>query len=336
MNLYEALASIDGAAGLTSSATSITEAALNNSCAFSRAAFDMFCAMLGTVAGNLALTFRARGGVTIAGGIVPRFPEYLSHSEFRARFEAGGRYHAYLHDIPVNIILRPDATFLGLKALIERGGAMPQATVGELMNRHPEVLTLNLWDVGHVQDHRDYFSSPVFNACGRISSVCRKSPDTRQRSGFTRSCLPILTVSPTISIPVLVKAIRKGPSCQGTWKACRSSAGIPRYDRRASRCPISRVMSRARFCWPSLQSNGTGLSSPQPTSPSRRLFRGAGDSTEKALDAIDRFTAQGDIDAIILTGDLNDEAPYPAFRPSCKADADFAMPIPCATQMIQV
>ncbi len=132
VNLYEALASIDGAADLTSNATSITEAALNNSCAFSRAAFDMFCAMLGTVAGNLALTFRARGGVTIAGGIVPRFPEYLSHSEFRARFEAGGRYHAYLHDIPVNIILRPDATFLGLKALIERGGAMPQATVGDL------------------------------------------------------------------------------------------------------------------------------------------------------------------------------------------------------------
>ena len=30
----------------------------------------MFCALLGTVAGNLALTFSARGGVYIAGGIV--------------------------------------------------------------------------------------------------------------------------------------------------------------------------------------------------------------------------------------------------------------------------
>lgn len=118
VNLYEALAAIDGAAVAKRDGTSITQAALNDSCSFSRSAFDMFCAMLGTVAGNLALTFCARGGVYIAGGIAPRFPEYIARSEFRARFEAGGRYHAYLHDIPVQIILRPDATFLGLKALI--------------------------------------------------------------------------------------------------------------------------------------------------------------------------------------------------------------------------
>ena len=115
VNIYEALAAIDRAAVPKRDGTSITEAALDNSCSFSRSAFDMFCAMLGTVAGNLALTFCARGGVYIAGGIVPRFPEYIARSEFRARFEAGGRYHAYLHDIPVKIIRRPDATFLGLE-----------------------------------------------------------------------------------------------------------------------------------------------------------------------------------------------------------------------------
>jgi len=118
VNLYEALAAIDGAAIPKRDGTSITQAALNGSCSFSREAFDMFCAMLGTVAGNLALMFCARGGIYIAGGIVPRFAEYIARSEFRARFEAGGRYQAYLHDIPVSIIRRPDATFLGLKALI--------------------------------------------------------------------------------------------------------------------------------------------------------------------------------------------------------------------------
>jgi glucokinase len=125
VNLYEALAAIDKAAIPKRDGTSITQAALNHSCSFSRYAFDMFCAMLGTVAGNLALTFCAHGGVYIAGGIVPRFPDYLAHSEFRVRFEAGGRYHAYLHDIPVNVICRPDATFLGLKALIADSGAVP-------------------------------------------------------------------------------------------------------------------------------------------------------------------------------------------------------------------
>lgn len=118
VNLYEALAAIDGSAVPKRDGMSITQAALDDSCSFSRSALDMFCAMLGTVAGSLALTFCARGGVYVAGGIVPRFPEYVARSEFRARFEAGGRYQAYLHDIPVNIIRRPDATFLGLKALI--------------------------------------------------------------------------------------------------------------------------------------------------------------------------------------------------------------------------
>lgn len=118
VNLYEALAAIKGAAPPKRDGASITESALNNSCSFSRSAFDMFCRMLGTVAASLALAFCARGGIYLAGGIVPRFPEYLARSEFRVRFEAGGRYHAYLHDIPINIILRPDATFLGLKAWI--------------------------------------------------------------------------------------------------------------------------------------------------------------------------------------------------------------------------
>jgi glucokinase len=77
----------------------------------------MFCAMLGTVAGNLALTFRARGGVYLAGGIAPRLADYLAQSEFGARFEAKGRFREYVESIPTTIIVNPDAAFLGLKSL---------------------------------------------------------------------------------------------------------------------------------------------------------------------------------------------------------------------------
>ena len=55
------------------SAADITAQALQNKHCLSRRAFEMFCALLGTTAGNLALTFGARGGVFIGGGIVPRF-----------------------------------------------------------------------------------------------------------------------------------------------------------------------------------------------------------------------------------------------------------------------
>jgi len=48
--------------------------------------------MLGTVAGNLALTLGARGGVYIAGGIVPKLGTAFAESGFRTRFEAKGRF----------------------------------------------------------------------------------------------------------------------------------------------------------------------------------------------------------------------------------------------------
>jgi glucokinase len=116
-NLYEAIAAIDNAVVPSRNAAEITRTALDRSCSTCRAAVDMFCAMLGTVAGNLALTFRARGGVYIAGGIAPRLADDLGQSEFRARFEAKGRFRKYVESIPTTVIMNPDAAFLGLKSL---------------------------------------------------------------------------------------------------------------------------------------------------------------------------------------------------------------------------
>ena len=65
---------------------------------------DMFCAFLGNVAGNLALTLGARGGVYIGGGIVPRLGETFARSRFRACFEEKGRFGPYLAQIPVFVI----------------------------------------------------------------------------------------------------------------------------------------------------------------------------------------------------------------------------------------
>ena len=120
-NLYAAIAEIENAPAPTRSAAEITAQALDGSCPLCRATLDMFCALLGIVAGNLALTFRARGGIYIAGGITPHITDYLAHSAFRARFAAKGRFREYLEHIPVAIIVNPDAAFLGLKWLAEQG-----------------------------------------------------------------------------------------------------------------------------------------------------------------------------------------------------------------------
>jgi len=122
-HLYEALAEVEGIAAPPRDAAAITTAALDGSCKLSRATLEMFCAILGSVAGNLALTFCARGGVFIAGGIVPRFPQFLAASDFRKRFEAKGSFQNYLGDIPTSIIVKPDASFAGLKEFCDHHAA---------------------------------------------------------------------------------------------------------------------------------------------------------------------------------------------------------------------
>ena len=75
-------------------------------------ALAMFCALLGSVAGNLALTLGATGGVYLGGGIVPRLGAYFERSSFRARFEAKGRFAPWLATMPVQVIVAKDSPAL--------------------------------------------------------------------------------------------------------------------------------------------------------------------------------------------------------------------------------
>jgi len=78
-----------------------------------RSVIETFCAMLGSLAGNLALTLGARGGVYIGGGIVPRLGQLFDRSAFRARFEAKGRFAGYLTAVPAYVILSPAPALIG-------------------------------------------------------------------------------------------------------------------------------------------------------------------------------------------------------------------------------
>ncbi len=116
-NLYRAVLALDGIDAPQRNAAEITKAALDGDCPIARTALDLFCAMLGTIAGNVALMFGARGGVYIAGGIAPRLTEFMARSQFRARFEHKGRFRTYLEAIPSSVIVHPAATFIGLRSI---------------------------------------------------------------------------------------------------------------------------------------------------------------------------------------------------------------------------
>lgn len=118
VNIYTAIAALDGIDAPLREASEISEAAIEGSCKICVETIDHFCAMLGSVAGNLALTLGAFGGIYIAGGIVPKLGEYFDRSDFRARFLAKGRYDAWLDKIPTLVIQHPHVAFLGLKSLL--------------------------------------------------------------------------------------------------------------------------------------------------------------------------------------------------------------------------
>jgi glucokinase len=116
VNLFEGLAALRRLPAQRLTAAEITQAAVDGSDELCRVTLEHFCRLLGCFAGNVALTFGATGGVFLGGGILPRFPDFLAASGFRARFEEKGRFTDYLAAIPTALITRPDAAFLGLAA----------------------------------------------------------------------------------------------------------------------------------------------------------------------------------------------------------------------------
>ncbi|KWN08482.1 glucokinase [Burkholderia ubonensis] len=117
--IHAALAARDGvdAAGVDTATIIERSLAGDARCA---ATLDCFCGMLGTFAGNLALTLGATGGIYIGGGVVPRLGARFDASPFRARFEAKGRFAGYLARIPAFVITAPHPAFTGVSRLLAR------------------------------------------------------------------------------------------------------------------------------------------------------------------------------------------------------------------------
>lgn len=113
LNMHRALAEIDGRESHIEDPAEITREALENPNSPCGATLARFCAILGAVAGDIALTTGARGGVYIAGGIAPRILPFLKASPFRERFERKGRFQDYMAAIPTNVILHKHAALLG-------------------------------------------------------------------------------------------------------------------------------------------------------------------------------------------------------------------------------
>ena len=130
-DLHQAVAAVLGqpaarlsAKDIVDNGMGLTPGAANALC---ERTLDVFCALLGGFAGNVALTLGARGGVYIGGGIVPRLGDRFFASAFRQRFEAKGRFRALLQTVPTAVITDTLAALSGAQAAIEQRFQLPTA-----------------------------------------------------------------------------------------------------------------------------------------------------------------------------------------------------------------
>lgn len=120
VNLYKAICAVRGQQPGEVTPAAITSAALSGGDALMTQTLSTFCSLLGSFAGNLALTYGAKGGVYMAGGILPRFSDYLILSDFNQRFASKGVMSHYVESIPAKLIVHPETAFVGAAAWLEQ------------------------------------------------------------------------------------------------------------------------------------------------------------------------------------------------------------------------
>ena len=116
--IHQALCDGQAQPGPRLSAAQIVEAALQGNNPMCLETVECFCGMLGTMASDLALTLGATGGIYVGGGIVPRLGELFDRSPFRERFEAKGRFSAYVTRIPTYVLTAEHLAFNGVSSLL--------------------------------------------------------------------------------------------------------------------------------------------------------------------------------------------------------------------------
>jgi glucokinase len=113
LRLYRAIAATDGREAACTTPAEVTAAAEAGE-AMAVEAVTVFAEHLGRIAGNLALTFLAHGGVYLAGGIAPRIISVLQSGGFRAGFEDKVPHQSLMKTMPTAIIVHERPALAGL------------------------------------------------------------------------------------------------------------------------------------------------------------------------------------------------------------------------------
>ena len=121
VNIHRALCVLAGKPRVSLRPSEITAAAYGDDYPIAKKAVNVFCAILGSFAGNAAVTTGARGGVMLAGGILPKISDVFLKSDFNARFGAKGPHEKYLAKVPVHLLTSEATALIGAAHLLRDG-----------------------------------------------------------------------------------------------------------------------------------------------------------------------------------------------------------------------
>lgn len=120
VNLYKAICTVRGVEAQDFLPADVSHGALDGNNETCVETLNTFCSFAGAFAGNLALTYGATGGVYMAGGVLPRFADFLANSPFVERFQSKGVMSHYVADIPAKLMVHPETAFVGAAAWLEQ------------------------------------------------------------------------------------------------------------------------------------------------------------------------------------------------------------------------
>jgi len=116
VSLYQSIAAIRGQTTETLTPADVSTRGLANSDPLCHEALESFCHILGSVAGDKALSWGAMGGIYLGGGIVPKIADFLPQTDFIKRYTNKGVMQQYVSDIPVHMVTNDKAALIGTAA----------------------------------------------------------------------------------------------------------------------------------------------------------------------------------------------------------------------------
>ena len=95
----------------------VTAAALAKPQGEAATSLRLYWRIVARFAGDMAVTFVATGGLTLAGGVLPRVVDFLDEAAFRQAFEAKAPVDGLAKRIPTRLVMRQDAVLVGMAAI---------------------------------------------------------------------------------------------------------------------------------------------------------------------------------------------------------------------------